>query len=166
MAIITLQGNTIHTYGELPKTGTKIHDFLLTRTDLSDVTLKDFYGKKILLNIFPSLDTPVCAASVRKFNAQAEKNPNTIVLCISRDLPFAHSRFCTAEGLNKVISTSELRNDRFGKDYGVLITDGPLAGLFSRAVIVADEAGIVRYTEQVSEITEEPNYQSALDALK
>jgi len=166
MATITIKGNAIHTNGNLPGTGIKAPDFLLTRNDLSDFSLSDYAGKKIVLNIFPSLDTAVCATSVRKFNAAAEKIENTVVLCISKDLPFAHARFCAAEGLTNVVSASELRNDSFGKTYGVLITDGPLAGLFSRAVVVIDENGIIIYTEQVPEITEEPNYEAALNALK
>lgn len=166
MATIALNGNPIHTIGTLPAPGTHAPDFLLTRTDLSDVRLADFAGKKIVLNIFPSLDTAVCAASVRKFNVEAAKLNQTIVLCISKDLPFAHSRFCTAEGIQNVVSASELRNGNFSRDYGVLITDGPLAGLMSRAVVVVDEKGMVKYTEQVPDIVQEPDYEAALAALK
>lgn len=166
MATIALNGNPIHTIGTLPAPGTHALDFLLTRTDLSDVRLADFAGKKIVLNIFPSLDTAVCAASVRKFNVEAGKLNQTIVLCISKDLPFAHSRFCTAEGIQNVVSASELRNGNFSRDYGVLITDGPLAGLMSRAVVVVDEKGMVKYTEQVPDIVQEPDYEAALAALK
>lgn len=165
MANITLKGNPIHTVGELPSVGSRLPDFTLTKTDLSDVTLSDFKGKRLVLNIFPSLDTAVCATSVRKFNALAEKHENTVVLCISKDLPFAHSRFCATEGLNNVVSLSELRNSNFGKDYGVTILDSPLAGLMSRAVVVA-ENGMVVYREQVPDIVEEPDYATALAVLR
>ena len=165
MAEITLKGNKIHTSGRLPAIGSKAPDFMLTKTDLADVSLKDFAGKKIVLNIFPSIDTPVCASSVRRFNEAAQKLPNTVVLCVSVDLPFAHSRFCGAEGLESVVSVSELRKRQFGEDYGVRIVDGPIAGLFSRAVVILDEKGVVRYTEQVPEIAQEPNYEAALKAL-
>lgn len=166
MANITLKGNPIHTIGTLPETGTIVPDFQLTKNDLSDVSLSSFAGKKVVYNIFPSLDTAVCATSVRKFNAEAEKHPNTVVLCISRDLPFAHARFCAAEGLNNVVSLSELRNSNFSKDFGVMITDGPLAGLMSRAVVVTNESGVVIYNEQVPDIVQEPDYQAALASLK
>ncbi|GAK59844.1 thiol peroxidase [Candidatus Vecturithrix granuli] len=166
MAKITLKGNPIHTCGELPARGSQAPDFVLTKTDLSDVSLKDFAGKRIVLNIFPSIDTSVCATSVRKFNEEAQKLDNTVVLCASLDLPFAHSRFCGAEGLKNVISVTELRKRAFGEDYGVRIIDGPLAGLFSRAVVIIDEHGKVLYTEQVPEIAQEPNYEAALKALK
>jgi len=166
MAKITLKGNSIQTAGNLPAIGSQAPDFKLTKTDLSDATLKDFAGKKVILNIFPSLDTSVCAASVRKFNSEAEKLPNTVVLCVSRDLPFAHSRFCTTEGLKNVISLSELRDDSFSKAYGVKIVDGPLAGVLSRAVVVLDTTGKVVYAEQVPEITQEPDYAAALNAVK
>jgi len=166
MATIALNGNPIHTIGMLPKTGDVSPDFILTKTDLSDVSLSAYKGKKILLNIFPSLDTAVCATSVRKFNAEAEKLADTVVLCVSRDLPFAHGRFCTVEGLKNVIPLSELRNTAFGRDFGVLITDGPLAGLFSRAVVVLDATGKVIYSEQVPDIVQEPDYAAALASLK
>jgi thiol peroxidase len=166
MATIALKGNPIHTIGLLPEVGVKAPDFLLTKTDLSDATLSEYTGKKIILNIFPSLDTAVCATSVRKFNAEAQKHPNTVVLCVSKDLPFAHARFCATEGLNDVIPMSELRNDNFGKAYGVLIIDGPLAGLFSRAVVVINETGKVIYCEQVPDIVQEPDYEAALASLK
>ncbi len=165
MATITLKGNPIHTVGTLPEIGSQASDFKLTKTDLSDAGLADFKGKRVVLNIFPSLDTEVCATSVRKFNAEAEKLENTVVLCASLDLPFAHSRFCSTEGLENVISLSELRDRRFGESYGVRIADGPLAGLFSRAVIIIDENGNVIYTEQVPEIVQEPNYEAALKIL-
>lgn len=166
MASITLKGNPIHTQNDLPKTGSQAPDFKLTRSDLTDISLKDFAGQRVILNIFPSLDTSVCATSVRKFNQEAAHLSNTVILGVSKDLPFAHKRFCTAEGIDKVVSASVLRNDAFGKDYGVMITDGPMAGLMSRAVVVIDEKGKVLYTEQVPEITQEPDYQKALAALK
>ncbi len=166
MAQITLKGNPINTIGSLPEVGFQAPDFKLTKTDLSDVSLQDFTGKKVVLNIFPSLDTGICAASVRHFNADLEKLDNTVVLCVSLDLPFAHVRFCTTEGLENVTNLSGLRTRSFGKDYGVMISDGPMAGLFSRAVVILDEAGKTIYTEQVPEIVQEPNYEAALDALK
>jgi thiol peroxidase len=165
MATIKLKGNAISTIGNLPSAGATAPDFRLTKTDLSETSLKDFNGKIVVLNIFPSLDTSVCASSVRKFNAELDKLANTVVLCISRDLPFAHSRFCAAEGLKNVISLSELRDNNFGKSYGVTITDGPLAGLHSRAVVVIDKSGKVVYAEQVPEITQEPNYDAAIKAV-
>ncbi len=166
MAQITLKGNTINTVGELPATGSQAPDFVMTKSDLSDVSLKDFAGKKIVLNIFPSLDTAVCASSVRRFNAESQNIDNTVVLCASLDLPFAHKRFCTTEGLENVVSLSELRDRSFGEKYGVRIQDGPMAGLYSRAVVVLDENHKVIYTEQVPEITQEPDYEKALIALK
>ena len=165
MANITLKGNSIHTFSDLPGKGMPAPDFLLTRADLSDFTMHDYAGKTIVLNIFPSLDTAVCAMSVRKFNAAAGKAMNTVVVCVSKDLPFAHGRFCTTEGLSDVVAGSVLRNDDFGKDYGVLITDGPLAGLLSRAVVIIDPNGRVVYTEQVPEIAQEPDYEAALKVL-
>jgi thiol peroxidase len=166
MSKITFKGNPINTVGALPKVGSKAPDFKLTKSDLSDVSLKDFNGKKVILNIFPSIDTSVCATSVRKFNDEASKLQNTVVLCISVDLPFAQSRFCGAEGLKNVVTASELRARSFGESYGVRIADGPLAGLLSRAVVVVDEKGNVSYTEHVPEIAQEPNYNAALNALK
>jgi thiol peroxidase len=165
MATITLGGNPIHTNGELPKTGSKAPDFKLVRTDLSMATLADFAGLKVVLNIFPSIDTGTCATSVRTFNAKASTLANTKVLCISRDLPFAQKRFCGAEGLENVINLSDFNTGSFGKDYGLEITDSVLAGLHSRVVIVLDENGVVKYTEQVPEIADEPNYENALAAL-
>jgi len=165
MATITLKGNPIHTIAELPVKGEKAKDFTLVKSDLSRVTLNDFKGSKLVLNIFPSLDTGICAASVRQFNKLAGELPNTKVLCISRDLPFAQARFCGAEGLNNVITLSDFNTGAFGKDYGLEITDGPLQGLHSRAVIVLDEEAKVIYTQQVPEIVEEPNYESALAVL-
>jgi thiol peroxidase len=166
MATIALNGTPIHTIGLLPEAGTKSPDFLLTKTDLSDISLSAFEGKKIIFNIFPSLDTSVCATSVRKFNAEAEKHPDTVVLCVSKDLPFAHARFCAAEGLTNVVPASELRNKNFGENFGVLIIDGPLAGLFSRAIVIVDEHGTVIYNEQVADIVQEPDYTAALVSLK
>ncbi|HMI07880.1 MAG TPA: thiol peroxidase [Flavobacterium sp.] len=165
MATITLGGNPIHTSGELPKTHTKATDFKLVKTDLSTVSLADFAGSKLVLNIFPSIDTPTCAASTRHFNEKASGLTNTTVLCIARDLPFAMKRFCGAEGLENVVPLSDFRDGSFGKDYGLEMTDGKLAGLHSRAVIVIDENGNIVYTEQVPEIADEPDYDAALAAL-
>jgi thioredoxin-dependent peroxiredoxin len=166
MATITLKGNKINTSGNLPKISESLKNFELIKNDLSKVSLKDFSGNKLVLNIFPSLDTGTCAASVRNFNKEAVNLKNTKVLCISRDLPFAQARFCGAEGIENVITLSDFNTGKFGKDYGLQIIDGPLEGLLSRVVIVADENGKVLYTEQVPEITQEPNYKSALEALK
>jgi thiol peroxidase len=165
MAEITLGGNVIHTIGELPEVGSKAIDFELVTNDLSVATLADYKGKKIVMNIFPSLDTGTCAASVRRFNAEASKLDNTVVLCISRDLPFAQKRFCGAEGLEDVINLSDYRDGQFITDYGVKIIDGPLEGLASRSVVVIDEDGNVTYTQQVAETTDEPDYDLALAAL-
>jgi thiol peroxidase len=165
MATITLGGNPIETIGNLPEIGTKASDFQLVQNDLSIATLANFAGSNIILNVFPSIDTPTCATSVRKFNEQASSLNNTKVLCISRDLPFAQKRFCGAEGLDNVISLSDFNTGNFGKDFGLEIKNGPLAGLHSRAIIVIDENGIVKHTEQVSEIANEPNYDLALAAI-
>ena len=143
MADIKFKGNPIHSVGSLPAVGSKAPDFKLTKTDLSDVSLKDFAGKKVILNIFPSIDTGVCATSVRRFNQEAAGLANTVVVGVSKDLPFAHKRFCGAEGIEKVVTTSDLREGTFGKAYGVTMTDGPLAGLFSRSIVVLDEQGKV-----------------------
>ncbi len=166
MSTIKLKGNEIHTAGTLPSNGTVAPDFKLAKTDLSDVSLKDFAGKKILLNIFPSIDTGICAASARRFNKEASSIPNTVVVCVSKDLPFAHKRFCEAEGLTNVVAASAIRNDSFEKGYHVQIIDGPMAGLLSRAVVVIGEDGKVKYSEQVPEIVQEPDYEAALNALK
>jgi thiol peroxidase len=166
MATITLKGNPVHTSGQLPSVGSTAPDFTLTRTDLKEATLKDFAGKRIILNIFPSIDTGVCQASVRSFNASAEKLDNTVVLCVSNDLPFAQARFCGAEGLANVVPLSGFRHHEFAERYGLLMQDGPLAGLMSRAVVVLDPQGKIVYEEQVPEITQEPNYEAALKALK
>ncbi len=165
MASITLGGNPIHTSGELPKVGTKLADFKLVKNDLSIASLGDFAGSKLVLNIFPSIDTGTCAASVRKFNENASQLENTKVLCISRDLPFAQKRFCGAEGLENVVNLSDFQEGSFGKTNGLEIVDGALAGLHSRSVIVVDEKGTVVYTEQVPEIANEPNYEAALASL-
>lgn len=165
MATIKLGGNPISTSGELPKVGTKAPDFTLVQTDLTETKLADFSGSRLLLNIFPSIDTGTCATSVRKFNEQASEVENTKVLCISKDLPFAQRRFCGAEGIENVINLSDFKDGSFGKDYGLTMTDGKLAGLHSRVVIVIDENGNVVYTEQVDDIANEPNYENALAAL-
>lgn len=164
MAKITLKGNPINTSGNLPSVGSTLPDIKLTKTDLSDINLKDFAGKNIILNIFPSVDTPTCATSVRKFNEQASKLDNTVVLCVSADLPFALNRFCGAEGLQNIIPASEFRHKEFGDKLGIRIVDGPIAGLLSRSIIVLDSAGKVTYTEQVSETANEPNYEAAIKA--
>ena len=165
MATVTLKGNPFQTIGELPAIGSKTPEFTLTASDLSTKTLEDFKGSKLVLNIFPSIDTGTCAASVRQFNKEAGNLENTKVLCISRDLPFALGRFCGAEGLDNVITLSDYKNGDFGKNYGVIFTNGPLDALLSRSIIVLNEKGNVVYTEQVSETTEEPNYKNALAAL-
>jgi len=165
MANITLKGNAVHTVGTLPAKGTTAPDFKITKTDLSETTLADYSGKRVVLNIFPSIDTSTCATSVRQFNAKAQSMKNTVVLCVSMDLPFAHSRFCGAEGLKDVVSASVFRSPEFGKSYGVTIADGALAGLLSRAVVIIDENKKVIYTEQVPEITQEPDYEKALAVL-
>ena len=164
MAEITLKGNKINTSGNLPEIGSQAVDFQLVANDLSVKTLADYKGQKIVLNVFPSLDTPTCAASVRRFNKEASTLENTVVLCISKDLPFAQARFCGAEGLDQVHTLSDFRTD-FGKDYGLEIVDGPLAGLESRAVILLDENGKVTYTQQVPEIVDEPDYEEVFRNL-
>ncbi len=166
MAKITLKGNLINTKGNLPAVGSKAPGFILTGKDLSDLELKSISGKKIVLNIFPSIDTSVCASSVRRFNVEAASFPNTIVLGISRDLPFAHERFCSAEGITNVVTLSEMKDFSFGDDYGVRIADGPLKGLLARAVVIIDEDGTVVYTQLVPEITQEPDYDEALKYLR
>lgn len=166
MADITLKGNPVHTLGNLPAVGAKAPDFRLTAGDLSEKSISDYKGKKVVLNIFPSVDTGTCAASVRKFNSEASGLDNTVVLCISRDLPFAQNRFCAAEGLENVVSLSEFRDNNFSEAYQLRITDGPLEGLMSRAVVVINEEGNVVYTEQVPEIADEPDYENALAVLK
>jgi thiol peroxidase len=162
MSQITLQGNPVQTIGSLPAVGMPAPSFELVKSDLSEANLQDFGGKNIILNIFPSLDTSVCAASVRRFNKEAGEAPDTVVLCISADLPFAHKRFCEAEGLNDVIPLSVFRSPEFGRDYGVTFTSGALIGLLSRAVVIIDRSGKVAYTEQIPEIGQEPDYDAAL----
>ena len=166
MAEITLKGNPIHTSGNLPEAGSIAKDFELTGKDLAPVKLSDFQGKNVILNIFPSLDTDVCATSVRKFNQQAAGLENSVVVCISRDLPFAHGRFCSTEGIENVVTASEFKNHEFSKAYGLDIIDGPLAGLHSRSVVVIDPSGKVTYTEQVDDIIHEPDYEKAIEAIK
>ena len=166
MAKITLKGNEINTIGNLPKVGDVAPEFVLVKNDLGQAKLSDYKGKKIILNTFPSLDTGVCAASVRKFNAELNNLENTVVLCISRDLPFAQARFCGAEGLDRVITLSEMKGEEFSKAYGVQIVDGPMAGLMARSVLVINEEGKVTYTELVPEIVQEPDYDKALTSLK
>jgi thiol peroxidase len=165
MAKITLGGNPINTNGDLPKTGTKSPDFTLVKTDMSEASLKDVTGKKVILNIFPSVDTGVCAMSIRKFNEKAAALDNTVVLCISKDLPFAQKRFCGAEGIENVVMLSGYRNNTFAKEYGVEVLDGGFKGLDARAVVVLDADHKVIYSELVSEIGTEPNYEAALKAL-
>lgn len=162
MAQFTIDGNPVNTVGDLPAPGGKAPDFHLTRTDFSDVSLSDLAGKTIVLNIFPSIDTPVCAASARRFNQEAGKFPDTAVLCVSKDLPFAHARFCEAEGLKEVVPVSELRDFEFGNNYGVRIAEGPLKGLFARAVIIVDPEGVVVYSRLVGDLKKEPDYDEAL----
>lgn len=165
MATVTLQGNPIHTIGELPKVGSQAPDFRLVGTDLNERSLADFKGKKKLLNIVPSLDTPVCAISTRKFDQHYAEAKNAVMLIISADLPFAQKRFTEGEGLKNVVPLSMMRSRDFAKDYGVLITDGPLAGICARAIVVLDENDKVVYTQMVPEITQEPDYEKALAAL-
>jgi thiol peroxidase len=166
MATVTLKGNPIHTTGDLPAIGAQAPDFTLVKTDLSAVSLKDFAGKTVVLSIFPSVDTPTCAASVRRFNAELDKLGNVVVLCASADLPFAHARFCGAEGLDRVLSVSDLRDKEFGKRYGVAFADGPLVGLLARAVVVIGGDGTIRHAQMVSEVADEPDYDAALKAAK
>jgi len=165
MAEITLAGNAIHTVGELPQVGSVAPSFTLTNGQLAEETLEDHKGGKVVLNVFPSIDTDVCATSVRRFNVEASKLLGIRVLCISADLPFALSRFCGAEGLDDVVVLSDFRHKAFGDDYGLRILDGPLAGLLSRAVVVIDESGKILYTEQVPESGQEPDYDAALSHL-
>jgi thiol peroxidase len=165
MATITLGGNPIETSGKLPLKGAQSPNFKLVTTDLSEVTLSDYKGSRVVLNIFPSIDTGTCATSVRTFNEKASKLANTKVLCVSRDLPFAQKRFCGAEGLENVINLSDFKRGTFGQDFGLEMTTGPLQGLHSRAVIVLDENGSILYSEQVGEIANEPNYEAAMAVL-
>ncbi|MDX9963900.1 thiol peroxidase [Desulfobacter postgatei] len=165
MGSITLGGNPVTLAGTFPKTGEKAKDFNLVGQDLSEVKLSAYAGKQVVLNIFPSLDTPICATAIRKFNETAGTKDNTVVLCISGDLPFAHKRFCVAEGIENVVTASAFRNPEFALEYGVAMQDGPLAGLTARAVVVLNTAGEVVYAQLVPEIKQEPDYESALAAL-
>jgi thiol peroxidase len=166
VATITLKGNSVHTVGNLPKIGDKAPEFLLTRGSLEDVRLADFAGKKKILNIVASLDTGICATSAKRFEQEAAALPDTVILTVSRDLPFAQKRFCEGAGIKNVITVSELRNRDFGQAYGVTLADGPMAGLLSRAVVVIDAQNKVVYTQQVPEIVQEPDYAPALEAAK
>lgn len=165
MASVTLGGTPVNTISNLPEVGNPAPDFTLSRNDLTAATLNDYRGKKLILNIFPSVDTGVCAQSIRTFNEKASALENTEVLCISRDLPFAQARFCGAEGIDNVSTLSDFKNGEFGKDYGIELADGGFEGLHARAIVVVDEKGKVTYTELVSEIGHEPNYEAALNAL-
>ncbi len=165
MSTVTLRGNPVQVGGSLPTVGAAAPDFKLTAGDLKDVSLSNYAGKKKVLNIYPSIDTPTCATSTRKFNEKASGLANTVVLCIAADLPFAMSRFCAAEGLKNVVTLSTFRAPAFAKTYGVAMESGPLAGLTARAVVVLDENDKVKHTELVSEIANEPNYEAALKAL-
>ena len=159
MATVTFKGSEVKTNGSLPAVGTTAPDFKLVGAGLNEISIADFKGKRVVLNIFPSIDTGVCAASVRNFNKMAAADDNVVVICVSKDLPFAASRFCGAEGLDKVITASDFRYNNFATDYGVLMTDGPLAGLMARSVVAFDENGKAVYNQLVPEITEEPNYE-------
>lgn len=165
MTTITLQGNEINTNGELPKVGDSAPDFKLVDAELGDVSLANYKGKKKLLSIVPSLDTPVCATSTKKFNDAAKEKSDVVFLMIAADLPFAMSRFCKAEGTENVVTLSMMRSRKFAKDYGVLIEDGPLAGITARAIVVIDENDKVIHSEMVPEIAQEPDYDAALAAL-
>jgi len=165
MANITFKGNPVHTIGDLPLKGNQAPDFKLVKGDLSETGLSDYKGKYVVLNIFPSLDTGVCASSVRRFNKEAAAMDNTVVLGISADLPFAAGRFCSTEGIENVVTLSSFRDENFGKDYGLLMTDGPLKGLLARAVVVVSPDGKVIHTELVPEIAQEPDYQSAINSI-
>lgn len=165
MSKIAFKGSPVNTNGELPKVGTPAPNFVLVKGDLSEVSQGELKGKNVILNIFPSLDTSVCAASVRKFNQEASNISNTVVLAVSADLPFASTRFCTTEGIENVIPASVFRSPEFAEKYGVLMTDGPLKGLLARAVVVINPEGNISYTELVSEITQEPNYKAAISSI-
>ncbi len=165
MAKITLRGNAINTSGNLPANGSKAPDFKLVKSDLGSLSLEELKGKKVILNISPSLDTSVCATAVRKFNQMAAGRENTVVLAITKDLPFASGRFCTTEGITNVTTLSGFRDHAFGTAYGIDLVDGPMAGLYARSVVVIDEHGIVKYSELVPETVNEPDYERALSAL-
>jgi len=166
MAQTKLGDNVVHTNGNLPSVGSVAPDFSLAGIDLNDVSLKTYAGKNVILNIFPSIDTRVCAMSVREFNKRAAALNNTVVLCISKDLPFAFKRFCGAEGIDNVVSLSDFRNKGFSKSYGVEMTDGGLSGLLARAIVVVNKQGEVKHTELVPSIGQEPDYEGALKALE
>ena len=166
MATVHLKGTPLETIGNLPQIGTAATNFSLTASDLSEKSLADFTGKQLILNVFPSIDTGTCAQSVRSFNEKAAGLENTVVLCISKDLPFAQARFCGAEGIENVVNLSDFKTGTFGADYGLSFANGPLAPLHSRAVIILDKNHQVVYTEQVNEIVDEPNYENALAAIK
>lgn len=165
METVNFKGEPMHTSGVLPKAGEDAPYFVLVKSNLTDVNLHDFKGRRVVLNIFPSLDTDVCAASVRRFNKEASSYANTVVLCVSKDLPFAMSRFCVANGIDNVIAASGFRSD-FGKSYGVELADGPLRGLYARALVVIDEEGVVKGTSLCREITEKPDYGFVKELLK
>ncbi len=165
MATVTLKGNPVKTCGDLPAQGSSAPDFTLVKQDLSEVSLKDYQGQRLILNIFPSIDTPTCQMSVRAFNEKAAQLDNTAVVCVSADLPFAQGRFCGAEGIENVGTASTFRSSAFGQDYGLTFTTGPLLALLARAVVIIDTDGKVIYTELVNEIADEPNYDNALAAL-
>ena len=166
METIYFKGTPCHTYGNIPAVGTQAPEFTLTSNSLEDIKLTDYKGKRVVLNVFPSLDTAVCAMSVRRFNQEAAKLDNTVVICVSMDLPFAQSRFCTAEGIDKLVVASAFRPKDFVKNYGLEMVDGPLAGLLARAVLVLDEKHEVIFSDLVEEITNEPDYKGALSVLK
>ncbi len=165
MAQLNFKGNPVHTNGNLPKVGEKAPDFTLVKNDLSRASLSDYKGKKVVLNIFPSIDTGVCATSVRTFNQDAANLENTVVLCVSKDLPFANARFCGAEGISNVETLSDFDGGSFGANYEVQLVDGPLKGLLARSIVVINENGEVTHTELVSDIVNEPNYSAAISAL-
>ena len=165
MATVSLKGNLINTLGDLPKVGSIAPDFSLTKDDLSDVSLDNYKGSRVIMNIFHSIDTGTCANSVRQFNQEASELENVKILCISKDLPFAMARFCGAEGIENVETLSDFRDGNFGKNYNLTYTDGPIRGLLARSIIVLDENGKVLHSEQVYEVVEEPNYKTALEAL-
>jgi thiol peroxidase len=165
MAKITLKGNPVNSIGELPAKGSKAPGFRLVKTDLGELTLEELKGKKVILNISPSLDTGICATALRKFNQLASTMDNTVVLAITKDLPFAHGRFCSTEGITNVTTLSGFRDHSFGKDYGIEIVDGGFTGLYARSIVVIDEKGFVKYTELVPEIAQEPDYDRALASL-
>ena len=166
MAKITLKGNPMNTSGNLPVKGSAAPSFTLVKSDLTNISLTELKGKKLILNIFPSLDTSTCATSVRKFNQLAAGKPGVVVLGISKDLPFAHGRFCSTEGITNVITLSGFRDQDFGKTYGVDIIDGPMKGLYARSIVIIDENGKVIYTQLVNEVSQEPDYDGALSMIK